>query len=103
MAENDNNPPKKEATRLKLKLSDEVAKGVYANVTLVHNNENEFVFDFVYAEPQRPQGQVVSRVLTNPKTAKRLLGGLQEMIRRYEERFGEIPTPGNEQPQGRYH
>ena len=90
--------------RLQIKASDDVAKGVYSNMALVHNNELEFVMDFVFMEPQRPQGHVVSRIVTNPKAAKKLLTGLNELVRRYEERFGEIKIPKTPSgPQGSYH
>lgn len=90
--------------RLQIKASDDIAKGVYSNMVLVHNNELEFVMDFVFMEPQRPQGHVVSRIVTNPKAAKKLLTGLNELVRRYEERFGEIEIPKTSTgPQGSYH
>ena len=59
MAENDakENPPSpKNKGRLSIKVSDEQAKGTYANVAIIHNNDAEFVFDFVFMEPQRGQG-----------------------------------------------
>jgi Protein of unknown function (DUF3467) len=97
---------KKDQQRLNIKVSDEVAKGAYANMVFVHNTEAEFVFDFIFTEPQRRQGHVVSRVVGTPRTAKRLLKGLTELVRVYEERFGEIanpePTPATP-PKGTYH
>jgi len=88
---------------LKISAEPQVAKGVYSNLSLVHNNETEFVLDFIFAEPQRPQGHVVSRVIVNPKGAKRLMMGLAELVRRYEERFGEIPAAAVQSVQGQYH
>lgn len=107
MADNDKpkseTPGNKGKTRLNIKVSDDVAKGVYANLPVVHNNDTEFIFDFVFVEPQRPQGQVVSRVIANPRTAKRLQAGLNELIRLYEERFGPIPMPERPTPKSNYH
>lgn len=94
--------PKGQAV-LRINAGEAVAKGVYSNLSLVHNNEVEFILDFVFVEPQRPQGHVVSRVVTNPKAAKRLLNGLQELLRRYEDRFGEIELPAGPGVQGSYH
>jgi len=88
---------------LKIGADPQVAKGVYSNLSIVHNNENEFVLDFIFAEPQRPQAHVVSRVIVNPKGAKRLMAGLTELVRRYEERFGEIPASSAPTVQGNYH
>jgi len=88
---------------LRINAAESAAKGVYSNLSLIHNNEVEFIMDFIFVEPQRPQGHVVSRVVTNPKAAKRLLHGLQELIRRYEDRFGEIALPAAPNVQGNYH
>lgn len=99
----DDKPAANAPVRLKIKAGEEISRGVYANLALVHNKELEFVLDFVFVEPQRPAGQVVSRVVTNPRTAKLLLKGMQEMVRRYEERFGEIAVPETPTADGTYH
>ena len=93
----------KAQAKLNIKVSDEAAKGTYANVAIIHNNDAEFVFDFVFMEPQRGQGHVVSRVIANPKTTKRLMLGLNELINAYEKRFGEIPLPKVVPSKGTYH
>ncbi len=106
MAEKPAGPPKgaSQKGRLNIKVADDVARGVYSNFSILHNNENEFVLDFVFVEPQRAQGQVVSRVTTSPKSAKRLLAGLQRMVAVYEERFGEINLAQEPpDPKGTYH
>jgi hypothetical protein len=82
-----------QAVRLQIKAADDVARGVFANLALMHHNDAEFILDFVFVEPQRPVGQVVSRVVMTPRSTKRLLVGLQEIVRRFEERFGQIPLP----------
>lgn len=94
-------PPGK--PQLAIKLEDHMARGAYANVVFLHSNDAEFVLDFIFMEPQRRGGQVVSRIVTNPRTAKRLLQGLGEAVRVFEERFGEIPTADGGPGQGTYH
>ncbi|MCP4601008.1 MAG: DUF3467 domain-containing protein [Proteobacteria bacterium] len=89
--------------RLNIKVNDDVAKGTYANLGIVHNNDTEFIFDFIFMEPQRRQGHVVSRIVSNPRTVKRLLSGLTELVRLYEERFGVIEVPESGSPQSTYH
>jgi hypothetical protein len=89
--------------QINIKMDDDTAKGAYANVAIVHNNESEFVFDFVFMEPQRGQGRVVSRIIANPRTAKRLLSGLTELVSNFEKRFGEIQLPQLPPPKGNYH
>ena len=98
------NPPQgKTGPKLNIKLDDDIAKGKYANVAVLHNSDAEFVFDFIFMEPQRGRGQVVSRVVSNPKTAKKLLTGLTELVSAYEKRFGEIALPQAPTPKGSYH
>lgn len=96
-------PGPKGPVAMKIIAEPQIAKGAYANLSLIHNNESEFVFDFVFGEPQRPQGHVVSRVILSPKAAKRLAIGLGELMRRYEERFGEIQAAAGPSVQGKYH
>jgi len=92
------------AQRLQIKVADDMAKGCYSNVAFVHHSDNDFVLDFVYMEPGRPQGHVVARVITNPRAAKKLLGALQESVRRFEERLGGIElSESAAPPQGSYH
>ena len=100
-------PEKKnpKGVRMRIKMEDSVAKGAYSNTAFVHHNENEFVLDFLYAEPARGEGHVVSRVITNPKAAKQLQIGLKALLDRYEERFGEVKLPKKNPPvePGSYH
>jgi len=93
----------KQQVKLQIKASEDVAKGVYSNVVFVHHNENEFVLDFVFIEPGRPQGQVVSRVINNPKAAKKLAMALGGLVKRYEEKFGEIEVPDPTTQPDNYH
>ena len=93
----------KKSGRVNIKINDAEARGAYSNLSIVHNNEYEFIMDFIFMEPGRPQGQLVSRVVTNPRAAKRMLTGLTELVRRYEDRFGEITVPNEKTPKGDYH
>ncbi|MDJ0764917.1 MAG: DUF3467 domain-containing protein [Myxococcota bacterium] len=104
-ADNKNNPPpqQKGKGRLNIKVNDDVAKGTYANLSIIHNSDAEFVLDFVFVEPQRRQGHVVSRIVTTPRATKRLLVGLTELVRLYEDRFGPIDVADPSAPKSTYH
>ena len=84
-----NQEPKKEAG-IQIQLDEATAQGVYINLALINHTETEFILDFIYVQPQSPQGKVRSRVLTSPIHMKRLLSALSENMKKYEERFGEI-------------
>jgi hypothetical protein len=77
---------------LKVKIDEDTAQGVYANLAMVAHGEAEFVVDFMFMQPGRNEAKVGSRVILSPRQAKRLLGALGENIGRYEKRFGTIPT-----------
>lgn len=75
---------------LKLELDKDTARGRYANMAVIAHGKDEFIIDFAFAYPgQSPL--VNARVVTSPKHAKALLKSLEDNIKRYESRFGEIP------------
>ena len=82
----------KPVKEVKFEVDKEIARGRYANMALIGHTETEFFLDFVMALP-RQTPTVVSRIITNPRHAKLLLQSLQENVRRYEARHGEIPLP----------
>jgi hypothetical protein len=80
-------PKRQEIT---IEIDQATTGGVYANVAVITHSETEFVMDFIFHSPQPPKAKVVSRVITSPSHAKRLLAALQENVARYESRFGPI-------------
>lgn len=77
---------------IKLEVDKEVARGRYANVAVIAHTKDEFILDFALAYPgQSPS--VGSRVITSPHHAKALLRSLEDNVRKYESRFGEIREP----------
>jgi hypothetical protein len=93
MAGEDKKTQKPKGMNLQLQLDDEIAQGRYVNFAMVNHTPTEFVFDFVYMQPQQPRGKVLSRVITNPVHAKRLLMALSDNMKKYEQRFGPIKLP----------
>lgn len=77
---------------IKLDIDKETAKGTYSNMALISHTGAEFFIDFVLAYP-RQQPTVTSRMILSPQHAKALLLSLQENVRRFEARFGEISLP----------
>jgi hypothetical protein len=80
--------------QIQIQLDEETAQGIYANLALVNHTETEFTIDVMYLQPQQPRAKVRARIISSPKHTKRLLGALQENVRRYEERFGTIDVTG---------
>lgn len=83
-----NNQPQQ--TKLQIKISDEVLKGVYANAMQVVHTKEEFVLDFMNLSPHQGMGIVNARVIMSPGHLKRVIAALQDNLKKYEERFGKI-------------
>src|ERR1044072_1449593 len=78
-------------------------KTVYANAYRIHTAEQEAVIDFGFNMPNpNAQGgqqqvllKVTDRVVISYVTAKRLALSLQQLVKRFEQQFGELPVmPG---------
>ncbi|MEM6531273.1 MAG: DUF3467 domain-containing protein [Myxococcota bacterium] len=80
--------------QIQIQIDEETAQGRYVNLAVVNHTETEFTFDMLYLQPQQPKATVRARLISSPKHAKRVLSALQENVRRYEERFGEIELAG---------
>jgi hypothetical protein len=85
-------------------LDERELKMIYSNAYRMHQAPEEVVIDFgfnmVNPNPQNP-GQpqllfkVTDRVVMTYTNAKRLAMSLSQLVKRYEQQFGELPTtPG---------
>ena len=77
--------------QVQIKITDELLKGVYANMAMVSHSGEEFMFDFMNVYPNQPQGIVTSRVIVSPAHMKRIVAAMQDNLKRYEDQFGKIP------------
>ncbi|MBT5855637.1 DUF3467 domain-containing protein [bacterium] len=84
----DDNPDEPIERKIQIDASPEVAQGVYANLTVSHFNGEEFVMDFVYAQPQSSKGQVRSRVIMHPRNVALLTNMLIKNLESYDEQYG---------------
>ncbi len=73
---------------LPVKVLEHVQGGAYANNMIVGHTREEFVMDFLYVFPN--QAVVNARVITSPGHMKRIIRALQDNMRKYEARFGEV-------------
>jgi len=83
---NQENPQQKR--EIKIKITDEVMKGSYANFMRVSHTRERFVLDFANIVP--PTGIISARVITSPGHLKRIVGALEYNLKKYEEKFGKI-------------
>jgi len=59
----------------------------------VTHSQAEFILDFTRILPGLPKAKVHSRVIMAPAHAKAFLGALNDNIRKYEARHGQIQMP----------
>lgn len=78
-------------------ISSEIESGAYVNQALIVHNAKEFILDFGLSLPGG-KIRVQSRLITNPIDAKAIMLAWQDNIAKYEEKFGEIPTPTSSAP-----
>lgn len=83
------------AGQLQVDIDDATARGVYANLALITHSETEFILDFIFLQPQSPKAKVLTRILSSPLHAKRLLWALKDNVEKYEARFGPIAAGEN--------
>jgi hypothetical protein len=74
---------------IKVKISDDVLKGVYSNNAVISHTREEFLIDFMNIFP--PEGIVNARVIMSPGHVKRLIKALADNVNKYEAKFGTIP------------
>ncbi len=84
-------------------LDEREMRTVFSNAYRIHTTAEEVVVDFGFnmANPNPQAGQqqllfkVSDRVIMSYSNVKRLAVSLQQLVRRYEQQFGEIPAqPG---------
>ena len=86
-------------------LDERELRTVYSNAYRFHTTADEVIVDVGFNMPNpnpAPQGgqqqllfKVTDRVILSYTNAKRLAMSLSQLVKRYEQQFGEIPTqPG---------
>lgn len=82
--------PVSNKNEINIELSEEIAEGVYANLSIISHSDAEFILDFIRMVPNVPKAKVKSRIIMTPQQTKRLLQALSENVKRYEAANGTI-------------
>ena len=77
-----------EKNKIQIKTKSEDLKGVYSNLMIASYKKEEFILDFLMLSSLG--GVLSSRVIVSPDHLKRISNVLQNEIKKYEERFGNI-------------
>jgi hypothetical protein len=86
----------KKKHQIKVELDDDVGQGEYANFAVVTHSPAEFVMDYIRVLPGMKKSKVKSRIIMAPMHAKTLMLALQDNIKKFEKKFGEIKVPKQE-------
>ena len=81
---------KKKQHQIKIELDDQVGQGEYVNFAIVTHSPAEFVMDYIRVLPGMRKSKVKSRIIMAPIHAKTLMLALQDNIKKYENKFGDI-------------
>jgi hypothetical protein len=92
--ENKNNNPEM-GNQMEIELPEDIADGMYCNLAVITHSNTEFILDMIRVVPGAPKAKVKSRIIMTPHHAKRLLGALNDNMRKYEEHFGEVEVDNN--------
>jgi hypothetical protein len=93
-------PQSNQSVQLQIEVDDNTAQGIYSNLAGVTHSETEFIFDFLFLQPNQPKAKLRARIISSPVHTKRFLAALMENIKKYEDRFGTIPERAVAQTQG---
>ncbi len=77
-----------ERKKIKINFPQTLHGGVYSNNMMIAHTREEFIMDFLMVAPSA--GSVTSRIIVSPGHVKRILAALQENVRQYEMKHGEI-------------
>ena len=89
---------KRKQHQIKIELDDDVGQGEYVNFAVVTHSPAEFVMDYIRVLPGMTKSKVKSRIIMAPMHAKTLMMALQDNIKKYENKFGEIKVAKGEGP-----
>jgi hypothetical protein len=86
-----NKPP---AQQIQMELREPEAEGIYSNLVMVGHSPSEMIFDFARLLPGTPKARVYARIVMTPQNAKALLKTLEDNLKKYEDKFGEVKLQG---------
>ena len=65
-----------------------MSQGRYSNSMFIAHGPEEFIIDWLLNSPTG--AHLVSRIIVTPGHVKRIISALNDNLKRYEEKFGEI-------------
>ena len=82
--------------KIQIEIDDNVGQGEYVNFAVVTHSIAEFIMDFIRVLPGIPKSKVKSRIVISPIHAKTFMLALQDNIKKFENKYGEIKVGKNQ-------
>ena len=81
---------KKKSQQIKIEFDENTTNTEYSNFVVVTHSAAEFVLDYIRVLPGMAKAKVKSRIIMSPMHVKTLMLALQDNVRKFEDKFGEI-------------
>ena len=81
--------------QINIELGEKEAEGIYSNLAIITHSPAEFVIDFTRVLPGVPKAKVHARLIMTAQHAKLLMRALDDNIKKFESKFGEIKIHGD--------
>ena len=85
--------------KIKIEIDDNIGQGEYVNFAVVTHSIAEFIMDFIRVLPGIPKSKVKSRIVISPIHAKTFMLALQDNIKKFESKYGEVKVGKNQMSQ----
>ena len=80
--------PGGQAKPQQIKIADNIPGAEYANAMQANHNKDEF--QIMFLNLMGASGRVTGKIITNPGHFKRMIAAMDENLKKYEEKFGEV-------------
>ena len=87
----------KNIQQINIELDEKISSGEYANFVVVTHSPAEFIMDFTRILPGVPKAKVHSRIIMAPQHAKAYVSALNDNIKKFEAKNGEIKMPNRDE------
>lgn len=78
----------KQGAKKEIKIADNIPGAEYANAMQVNHTRDEF--QVMYLNLMGASGRVTGKIITTPGNFKRMVAAMQDNLKKYEEKHGEI-------------
>lgn len=73
---------------MEIKIADNIPGAEYANAMQINHNKDEV--QMMFLNIMGGSGRVTGKIITSPGHFKRILSAMQDNLKKYEDRFGEV-------------